>query len=220
MIKDDVVQEVLRLTDDLRVERLSLKDGLVMGSANLGIASLSFAVSDRAGKVYLVADGSGQVVLWNTDSDERTVLRSTAVGAESVAFAPVSGYGEGRRVLAIAETDGTVALWDLSGGLADLREPLAQLITFEDGDWAVVGADGRYDASDPADFDGSRLGDAGRTDRAGTAVGILPRLLRAAVIAAAAGWRIIRGDPVNRGLWTANSRALRSPAWSLPGRVG
>ena len=87
VIKDDVVQEVLRLTDDLRVERLSLKDGLVMGSANLGIASLSFAVSDRAGKVYLVADGSGQVVLWNTDSDERTVLRSTAVAAESVAFA-------------------------------------------------------------------------------------------------------------------------------------
>ena len=46
-----------------------------------------------------------------------------------------------------------MALWDLSGGLADLREPLARLITFEDGDWAMVGADGRYDASDPADLE-------------------------------------------------------------------
>ena len=36
----------------------------------------------------------------------------------------------------------------------DALEVVAQLITFTDGGWAVVGEDGRYDASDPADLDG------------------------------------------------------------------
>ena len=151
VIGDDVVHGVLRLRDDYQIERLSLQDGSVIGSTNLGISSLGFAVSDQDGEIYVVADGHGQAVMWDTISGERTIFESTAVGAESVAFSPSSP--DGRLMLAIAETDGTVGLWDVSKGPADLRH-LAKLIAFEDGGWAVVGADGRYDASDPADLDG------------------------------------------------------------------
>ena len=147
VVNDGVAQDLLRLNNDLRIEQISLWDGSINDSMNLGISSLAFAVSSRDGTVYLVGDGDGQVVLWDTKNDERTVFESEATGPESVGFSPNG------RVLAIAETDGTVALWDVAGGPTNLRR-LAQLVTFADGDWAVVGADGRYDASDPADLEG------------------------------------------------------------------
>ena len=52
VIAGDVVQGALRLTeteDAVRLERLSLEDGSVIGTSNLGLASLAFAASDRAG---------------------------------------------------------------------------------------------------------------------------------------------------------------------------
>ena len=145
--QQDVARDVLRMTDDYRIERLSMQDGSVIDAANLGISSLEFAVSNHNGDMYLVADGMGQAVLWDTKSGIRTVLESEAVGPESVSFSPDG------RVMAVVETDGTVGLWDVSRGPAGLQR-LARLITFADGDWAVVGEDGRYDASDPADLDG------------------------------------------------------------------
>ena len=146
VVNDTVVESVLRWADG-RVERLDLRDGSAIDSTNLGVSSLEFAVSDRTGDMYLVADGDGQVVLWDTGSGERVVFESSAIGPESVAFSP-DGH-----VLAMAEIDGTVALWDVSSGPRDV-DRLGSLITFENGDWAVVGADGRYDASDPADLEG------------------------------------------------------------------
>ena len=147
VIDEDVARGVLRMTDDYRIERLSMQDGSVIESATLGITSLEYAVSDRTGNVYLVADGYGQVVLWDRNFGTHTVFASEAVGPESVSFSPDG------RVLAIVETDGIVGLWDVSRGPAGLQR-LARLITFADGDWAVVGEDGRYDASDPADLEG------------------------------------------------------------------
>ena len=144
---DGVVRDVLRLNHSLQIERISLTDGSVVDATHLGISSLAFAVSKPDGSMYLVADGNGQVVLWDTESGERSVFESSAIGVESVAFS-----SEGR-VLATAETDGSVTLWDVSNGPRGV-DRLASLVTFEDGDWAVVGTDGRYDASDPADLEG------------------------------------------------------------------
>ena len=141
------VQALLRLAGDGRIERLSLRNGSVMDSANLGLWSLKFAASNRDGGLYVVADHDGNGVLWDTSSRERAEFEITAKGAEGFAFSPDG------RLMAIADTDGTVGLWDVSKGPAGLRN-LAKLIAFEDGGWAVVGADGRYDASDPADLDG------------------------------------------------------------------
>ena len=141
------VEGLLRLVGDGRIELLSLRDGSVMDSANVGLWSLKFAASSRDGGLYVVADHDGNAVLWDTKSRERAEFEITANGAEGLAFSPDG------RLMAIADTDGTVGLWDVSKGPAGLRH-LAKLIAFEDGDWAVVGADGRYDASDPADLDG------------------------------------------------------------------
>ena len=146
VVNDRVAQGVLRMTGDLHIEQLSLHDGSVIDATNLGISSLVFAASNRAGNVYMVAGWGGRAALWDTISGERSVFGTGASGHESVSF---SADG---RLMATAETDGSVTLWTVSSGPGGLRR-LASLITFEDGDWAVVGADGRYDASDPADLE-------------------------------------------------------------------
>ena len=138
--------ELLRLADPL-VERIGLDEGSVIAGENIGISSLEFAIANRDGTLYLVSDGHGQVVLWDTESDNHVMFDSDAQSHEAVAF---SGDG---RVLATVEADGTVVLWDVSDGPSGLRR-LASLVTFAEGDWAVVGVDGRYDASDPADLEG------------------------------------------------------------------
>ena len=129
------------------VERVGLDEGAIIAKENIGVSTLEFAVSNSDGTLYLVSDGFGRVVLWDTESDSHAVFDSDAQSRNAVAF---SSDG---RVLATVEADGTVMLWDVSGGTSGLRQ-LASLVTFADGDWAVVGEDGRYDASDPADLDG------------------------------------------------------------------
>ena len=156
VFSDAGVQGILRLTQSHvdaspRLERLSLRNGSVIDTPNLGIASLAFAVSDRNGEKWLVvSEGVSRhrsVVLWDTFGSKMLVAARPAGDAESVAFTTDG------RLMAIVETDGTVSLWDVSDGPAGLRR-LAQLITFRDGGWAVVAPDGRYDASDPADLEG------------------------------------------------------------------
>ena len=154
VISDAGVQGLLRLTDDHRVERLSLHDGtalssvdFVIDSVNFGLPSLEFVVSNNAGTLYLMVGSDSQAMLWDTISGERTVFETTATGPEKVAFSP------GGQLMAVTEAEGSVGLWDVSSGPDGLRR-LARLITFDSGEWAVVGEDGRYDASDPADLDG------------------------------------------------------------------
>lgn len=140
------------------IERLSLNDGTVIDTLNIVTGIPKYAVADREGK-YLVLTYSDKVVLWYNNYKKFELIEGVSayqvVGVshsntykiESVAF---SSDG---RLLAIAETDGTVSLWDVSLGPNNLRF-IARLITFVNGDWAVVAPDGRYDASDPADLDG------------------------------------------------------------------
>ena len=140
------IQGILRETNNELVERLSLHDGSVLDTANLDILWLNFVVSDRDGDLYLVIADS--VILWDIASGNNVLVEADPIyGPESVTFSP---DGE---LMAIAERDGTLSLWDVSNGPAGLRR-VAQLVTFRNGDWAVVAPDGRYDASDPSDFDG------------------------------------------------------------------
>ena len=142
VVHDAVVQGILRMGRDRQVERLSLHDGSVIDSGNLGITSLDFAVSNRLGDILLVVEDDDRAVLWDTSSGQHAAFETTAIGSEGVAFSPDG------RFLAIAERDGAVSLWDMSSGPFNLHR-LARLITFGDGGWAVVADDGRYDASDP-----------------------------------------------------------------------
>ena len=77
----------------------------------------------------------------------RTAFETGAASLDSVAFS------HDGNLLAVAESDGSVGLWDISGGVADIQH-LARLMNFDDGGWAVVAQDGRYDANDPADLSG------------------------------------------------------------------
>lgn len=83
------------------------------------------------------------------DVDDIAILWDAETGAElrrfeghdgpvfSVAFSP-----DGRHVLT-GSSDGTTRLWDPEEGTE-----LARLVSFDDGTWAVIATDGRYDASD------------------------------------------------------------------------
>ena len=144
VFSDVGVQGVVRSASGV-LERLSLRDGSVIDSTILHGRSLDFVVSDHTGRMLLVS--GEQVLLWDTASGRRIKFDASPIAAEGVSFSPDG------TLLAIAEANGSVSLWDISGGPSDLRR-LARLITFDDGDWAVVADDGRYDASDPADLPG------------------------------------------------------------------
>ena len=147
VINNGVVQGLLHFNESLEIELLSLDDGSVLHSGNLGISMPRFAVSDSTGDVFAIFDDQGRAVLWDTDSHEHSVIESRAAGLEAVSFS------HDGRLLAIAEADSTVGLWDVSSGLVGVRR-LAKLMAFVDDGWAIVAADGRYDASDPADMEG------------------------------------------------------------------
>ena len=147
LVGDGVVDGILVSRDDGRVERVSLSDGLVEGSARLGMDAGGFSVAAGKG-TYVFVEHVGEAVVWDVVSGEvSATIEVGASGPEDVAF---SGSGE---MLAVVERDGVVGLWDLSDGPARLRR-LARLMVFEDGGWGVVGEDGRYDGSDPADLQG------------------------------------------------------------------
>ena len=129
------------------LERISLHNGSITDTVNINISSLMFAVSNHTSNLWLLADRDGNIVLWDKDSGKSTEFESTLTYEGSVAFSPDG------KLLAVAETEGTVSLWDVSRGPDNLRL-LARLATFINGGWAVVAPDGRYDASDPADLDG------------------------------------------------------------------
>ena len=143
------VHGILRMRDGW-VQLLSVQVdsvGSVIETANLGISELSFAVTNRDGALFVVADGTGTVVVWDVRNATRATLESTADNPERVALSPDG------RLLALAEADGEVNLWDISNISGGVRN-LARLVTFYNGDWAVVRDDGRYDASDPGDLNG------------------------------------------------------------------
>ena len=131
VLSETGVHGLLRMTNDGSwIVRLSLIDGSVIDSTNLGISDPVFAVANRDGDRWLIFDRSGLAVLWETTSDSKILFDAApdpAYGANSVAFS------NDDRLLAIAEKDGTVSLWDVSRGPAGLRR-LVQLITFRDGD--------------------------------------------------------------------------------------
>lgn len=134
--------QLLIHTKDDQIQLLS-NDGqeVVEGVSGNGI-SMNYAISDISGQLTLFVGFQDEVLLWDRRSGSRVVkLTSTPQGRESIAFSP-SG-----NLLAIGESSGIVSILNVETG-----NRLARLSAFPDGSWAVVGEDGRYDASDPGDM--------------------------------------------------------------------
>ena len=144
------IQSLVRVSDSNTLELLSVRDGSVKSSIinwHLDyVDTVEFAVTDERGERVLVV-GTNEAVLWDTSLGTDASIQVHVDMPGNVAF---SGDG---KFMALGEVDGTISFWDISGGTSSVRR-LADLITFENGDWAVIAPDGRYDASDPADVGG------------------------------------------------------------------
>jgi WD40 repeat protein len=107
------------------------------------------AFRDRSGflrSVSLSGDGKWLVTssydktatLWNaTTGKEVRVFRGHSAGISSVAIAP-----DGKQVLTGSE-DCTTRFWDAATG-----QELCRLVSFQNGTWAVIAPDGRFDTND------------------------------------------------------------------------
>ncbi|MCR9195441.1 MAG: WD40 repeat domain-containing protein, partial [Hyphomonas sp.] len=100
-----------------------------------------FVRRDRPSNLVLIAGSDARNLLWRPADDSVFTIDAAIAGPDGVAFSPDGG------LMALVEEDGTVSLWKTSDG-----ERLARLAAMRNGDWAVVGEDGRYDASNPGDL--------------------------------------------------------------------
>ena len=131
------------------VQWLSLDDRTVVGGDGPPTwVTVEFAVSNGRDLV-VVGYGPGLAVVWDMGTGTWSRLLELAAGAneENVAFS------SGGTVLAFPGPEGTLQIWDVSGGPKEMT-PIAGLIAFNDGNWAVMGVDGRYDSNGPGDLKG------------------------------------------------------------------
>ena len=96
------------------------------------------ALAFSPGNEFLyIGHGTGYI---NTRNLETETWGTQLVGHND-AVRSLSYYNE-KNILASSGNDGTIALWDLN-----YMSRIATLYAFDDGSWAVVDAEGRYDAS-------------------------------------------------------------------------
>jgi WD40 repeat protein len=112
------------------------------------LAGLSQPVTSAAfsqdGRYILTGNADGSARLW--DSSTGTQLRSFkghAGSVYSVSFSPDN------RFVVTGSNDTTTRIWDTATG-----KVLAVLLSFDDGGWAVIDGQGRYDSNDPENTPG------------------------------------------------------------------
>lgn len=94
----------------------------------------------QSGAIF-IDDGAGRNLLWHPGTGNVSTIEAHVATGKAPAFSPDGD------LLALIETSGLVSLWRVETGAR-----VARLAGLRDGNWAVIGNDGRYDASDPGDF--------------------------------------------------------------------
>ncbi|MGA2569368.1 MAG: caspase family protein [Terracidiphilus sp.] len=89
------------------------------------------------GRRILTGSSDNTAKMWDAETgQELRTFAGNSYWVRDVAFSP-----DGRRVMT-AGADGTVRIWD-----ADTARELCSLVSFNDGNWAVVDPEGRFDSS-------------------------------------------------------------------------
>ncbi|HZW31980.1 MAG TPA: caspase family protein [Isosphaeraceae bacterium] len=117
-----------------------LETGKLIHSLNGHGAAVRGVAIAPDGRRALTACFDDQARLWDLETGKLLVTLDHGHRVGAVAFTH-----DGRRALT-GSRDGTTALWDLEAG----RE-LCRLLSFDDGTWAVVDPEGRYDAAHGGD---------------------------------------------------------------------
>ena len=144
VVHDNVVHALLR-ADGANIQILSTDDGSIEYDVRGSELFPQFAIANRTGDLFLIA-GAEETILFDTNSSEYDTVTLGVSTKHQVTFSPNG------RFLGSVEADGTVGIWEVHAGPLRIDE-VARLITFADGDWAVVASDGRYDASSSADLE-------------------------------------------------------------------
>ncbi|NDR56817.1 outer membrane protein assembly factor BamB family protein [Aliiruegeria sabulilitoris] len=125
-------------------ERLSILDDAGQARASTALQGGIYGLAHRHAQsdMIFVEEAGGRNLLWSPDAERSVTIEANVVPlGEGAAFSPDG------RLLALIETSGLVSLWRTETGTR-----LARLAALRDGGWAVIGENGRYDASDPGDF--------------------------------------------------------------------
>ncbi|MES0880543.1 hypothetical protein [Roseibium sp. SCP14] len=100
------------------------------------------ATASPDGKLLVVMDSDERVLLWDRETGRSRMLDAqvfqAVMPAHAIAISPDN------TLLAAMETSGLVSIFHI-----ETTEKLGGLLNLANGGWAVVGPEGRYDASDP-----------------------------------------------------------------------
>ncbi len=96
------------------------------------------------GRLIVLGGDEGHIGLWDVSTGtERLALKGHTQRVTTASFTP-----DGKYLFTVAD-DHTCRLWDVAGGRS-----LCMMVSFQDGDWAVIDSAGRYDAANAGDVDG------------------------------------------------------------------
>jgi WD40 repeat protein len=120
---------------DGQIFLVPVADGKAIGSFRSQAQGISALRYSADGSVLMIGTVAGEIHLVDVAS-----RRETSFTAHTDAIVALAASGDG--LIATAGGDGTVALWEGSP-----QKLLARIILFEDGGWAVIDPEGRFDTN-------------------------------------------------------------------------
>jgi uncharacterized caspase-like protein len=139
---ENIVNYLIGTSPDGYLQVFDISQQKIINQTKVGNAQAVYAIEGKQGEIY-IANRLGQVTrIQPGDLDDWPLVTLDQSPTQMI-------LSHDERLLSILLADGSIMLVDLA-----TEKSLGRLVEFIDGSWAVLAADGRYDAENPGDTPG------------------------------------------------------------------